>query len=207
MRIWHSPLSRAAETASIIAHDQPGAVQALADDRLTEIAQGDWEGQHMDVVKTRWANELAAWRSSPTLFNAPGGESLVDAAARVRAVLADIVAGFTEGQPAPAPDRPTVAYDPVPGYTTVSGKSDAPPEPWGLIVAHDGIFRLALITLLGVPLERFWSFPFNLASLTVVTLHSSVAALRAHNLSDHLEPLADEARSAQESRGERRGAL
>jgi hypothetical protein len=58
-----------------------------------------------------------------------------------------------------------------------------------------------------VPLERFWSFPFNLASITVVTLHSGVAALRAHNLSDHLEPLAHEDRSAQESRGERRGAL
>jgi broad specificity phosphatase PhoE len=207
IRVWHSPLSRAAETASTIADRQPGVVQAQADDRLTEIAQGDWEGQHMDIVKTRWANELAAWRSTPTLFNAPGGESLVDAAARVRAALADIVAAFMEGQPAPTTDRPAVPYDPVPGYTTVAGTSDAAPEPWGLIVAHDGIFRLTLITLLGVPLERFWSFPFNLASLTVVTLHSGVAALRAHNLSDHLEPLADEARSAQESRGERRGAL
>jgi broad specificity phosphatase PhoE len=207
LRVWHSPLSRAAETAAIIADHQPGAVQADADDRLTEIAQGDWEGQPMAVVKTRWANELAAWRTTPTLHHAPGGESLIDAAARVRAALADIVAGFTEGQAASAGDGLALAYDPVPGYTTVAANSDAPPEPWGLIVAHDGIFRLTLITLLGLPLERFWSFPFNLASITVVTLHGGVAGLRAHNLSDHLEPLADEDRSAQESRGERRGAL
>ena len=83
-RIWHSPLSRAAETASTIAEHQPGVVQAQPDDRLTEIAQGDWEGQPMAVVKTRWANELAAWRSTPTLHHAPGGESLADAAAAGR---------------------------------------------------------------------------------------------------------------------------
>ena len=177
------------------------------DDRLTEIAQGEWEGQPMQVVRTRWANELAAWRSTPTLSHAPGGESLVDAVARVRAALSNVVAELAAGQTAAGGDGRPAAYDPVPGYTTVAKTSDTPAEPWGVIVAHDGIFRLTLITLLRVPLERFWSFPFNLASITVVTLHSGVAALRAHNLSDHLEPLAHEDRSAQESRGERRGAL
>jgi broad specificity phosphatase PhoE len=206
--IWHSPLSRAAETASIIADDQPGAVRRQPDVRLTEIAQGDWEGQPMAVVKTRWAHELAAWRTTPTLHHAPGGESLVDAAARVRAALSDIVTGLASGQASIGGDGlRALAFDPVPGYGTAARKSDAPTEPWGLIVAHDGIFRLTLISLLGVPLERFWSFPFNLASITVVTLHGGVAALRAHNLSEHLEPLANEDRSAQESRGERRGAL
>jgi broad specificity phosphatase PhoE len=76
-----------------------------------------------------------------------------------------------------------------------------------VLVAHDGIFRLVLIALMGLPLERFWSFPFNLASITVVAVHGGAAALRAHNLSDHLAPLAAEDRAAAEARGERRGAL
>jgi probable phosphoglycerate mutase len=205
--VWHSPLSRAAETASIIAEQQRASIPLHAEDRLTEIAQGEWEGLPLAEVRTRWANELAAWRRTPALSHAPGGESLVDAAERVGEALVDIAAQLALGQPPSTGDGRAVAYDPVPGYAKVEGTTNAPPEPWGLIVAHDGIFRLTLIKLLGVPLERFWSFPFNLASVTVVTLHSGVAALRAHNLSDHLEPLADEDRSAQESRGERRGAL
>ena len=76
-----------------------------------------------------------------------------------------------------------------------------------MLVAHDGIFRLALMLLLDVPLERFWSFPFNLCAITVVALHEGVPALRAHNLSEHLAPIAIEARAAAEARGDRRGAL
>jgi broad specificity phosphatase PhoE len=97
-------------------------------------------------------------------------------------------------------------YDPVPGYVTARA-ADAPAEPWAVLAAHDGIFRLVLINLLGLPLGRFWSFPFNLAAITVVTLHAGAATLRAHNLADHLAPLAEEERAAQESRGDRRGAL
>ena len=98
-------------------------------------------------------------------------------------------------------------FDPVPGYERAATTADVPPEPWAPLIAHDGIFRLSLISLLGLPLERFWSFPFTLASITVVTLHNGVAALRAHNLSEHLAPLAVQERAAEEARGDRRGAL
>jgi broad specificity phosphatase PhoE len=74
-------------------------------------------------------------------------------------------------------------------------------------VAHDGIFRLLLLALLDVPVERFWSFPFNLCAISVVAVSNRVATLRAHNLSEHLAPLADEERAAAEARGDRRGAL
>jgi broad specificity phosphatase PhoE len=43
--------------------------------------------------------------------------------------------------------------------------------------------------LLGVPLERFWAFPFGLCSITIVELRNGIARLRAHNLSDHLDGL------------------
>ncbi len=197
--VWHSPLSRAAETARRIVEAQPSTVPAHALDELTEIAQGEWEGAPHAEVRTRWAAELAAWRRSPETSHAPGGEPLVQASARVAAAMAQIGSNLWQG---PAANE----YDPVPGYRA-AGSSDARAEPWAVLVAHDGIFRLALLHLLGLPLGRFWSFPFSLCSITVVTLHEGVPALRAHNLSEHLAPLAVEERAAAEARGDRRGAL
>ena len=48
-------------------------------------------------------------------------------------------------------------------------------EPWALLVAHDGIFRLLLITLFGLPLEHFWSFPFNLCAISVMGIRDGVS--------------------------------
>ncbi|MEO6351132.1 MAG: histidine phosphatase family protein [Candidatus Limnocylindrales bacterium] len=217
--IWHSPLQRAADTALEVAaqlsHEDGSPVDISLSPGLTEIAQGDWEGRPHTEVKSRWAHELAAWRRTPAQAHAPGGEPLVKAAGRVGNALAEIVSALAVASPgydaAPSSDEAgdlaSLRYDPVPGYPSSRAGSDLPPEPWAVVVAHDGIFRLALMNLLGVPLERFWSFPFNLASITVVSIHEGVAALRAHNLSDHLEPVAVAERAAQESRGERRGAL
>jgi len=200
-RIWHSPLRRAAETARIVAGQQPTGVPLTPSAQLTEIAQGEWEGVLLADVRANWPQELEAWRVTPARAHAPGGEPLIEAAGRVRAGLAEMAASLPARMSAPG------SYDPVPGYSSVAPVEGSPAEPWALLVAHDGIFRLALINLLSLPLERFWSFPFNLASISVVTLHSGVAALRAHNLSDHLAPLAEEDRAAQEARGDRRGAL
>jgi broad specificity phosphatase PhoE len=200
-------LSRAASTAELIADAQPGPVPLRPIDGLTEIAQGDWEGQLLATVRERWPDELAAWRSTPTISNAPGGETLLDACERVRQALSDIAASLANTSLPAQAGNIVAPFDPVPGYEKASATAGLPPEPWASVVAHDGIFRLCLINLIGLPLERFWSFPFNLAAITVVTLHHGVAALRAHNLSEHLAPLAVEDRAAQEARGDRRGAL
>lgn len=213
--VWHSPLQRAAETARIIAARQSTPVELYPNHGLTEIAQGDWEGEHQSEVQSRWPNELAAWRRTPARAHAPGGEPLADAADRVRQGLGEIIvalapisnAGARTTSSDEAADKSPAGYHPVPGYPAAVPRGDVSPEPWALLVAHDGIFRLVLITLLGVPLERFWSFPFNLAAITVVALHEGVAALRAHNVTDHLEPLEAGERAALEARGERRGAL
>lgn len=207
--IWHSPLQRAAETARRIAAAQPSTVAAHATAALSEIAQGEWEGQPLEIVRTRWSAELAAWRHSPTTHHAPGGEPLAEAAARVRSGLDEIVAGLArhgDGADREADAVGEPRYDPVPGYPSVGGQSVLA-DPWAIVVAHDGIFRLVLMTMLDVPLERFWSFPFNLCAITVVAMRSGVSTLRAHNLSEHLAPLAQEARAAAEARGDRRGAL
>ena len=211
--IWHSPLSRAAETAREIARAQSAGVALSPTEGLTEIAQGEWEGLPHADVRDRWGPELAAWRRSPVTDHAPGGESLPDAARRVVGALRQVVDGLrnvsgAEMQPTPdaAADTASLRNDPVPGYPSTA-PAEHSDEPWAVLVAHDGIFRLALMTLLEVPLGRFWSFPFNLCAISVVAINDGVPVLRAHNLSEHLAPLATEPRAAEEARGDRRGAL
>lgn len=210
--IWHSPLQRAATTARHICAAQPVAVPLHVTAELTELAQGRWEGLLLAEVRERWPAELDAWRRRPDQTHAPGGEPLLDAAERVARGLSAIVEALAAAGPTgdPTSDRAgaiaSLDRSPVPGYP-LSLPADTAAEPWAVLVAHDGIFRLALLTLLGMPLARFWSVPFNLCAITVVGLHGGIATLRAHNLSEHLAPLAVEARAAEEARGERRGAL
>ena len=62
---------------------------------------------------------------------------------------------------------------------------------WSLLVGHDGVFKVVLLALLDLPLERFWSFAFGLTGITIVGIHDGVVVLQAHNLLDHLAPLQD----------------
>jgi broad specificity phosphatase PhoE len=217
--VWHSPLRRAADTARVIATAQPGQAPLHATAELTEIAQGAWEGVLAADVRERWPAELAAWRRAPTRHHAPDGEPVLEAAARVRRALAAIASdllpavaiaapvGGSAGAADAAAALASLRDEPVPGYPTPAAPAGRPAEPWAVVVAHDGIFRLALMALLQLPYERFWSFPFNLCAISVVTLNNGVATLRAHNLAEHLAPLAEEERAAAEARGDRRGAL
>jgi probable phosphoglycerate mutase len=92
-RIIASPLSRAAETARILARGRPVANDA----RLVEISYGEWEGQHgADLLadpNSGYVNvEDGGWHRRP-----PGGESHWEAWERVQPALAEIAA-----DPAPA---------------------------------------------------------------------------------------------------------
>lgn len=174
--IWHSPLRRAAATGAAIAAARDGAVPLLADERLVELAQGEWEGLTHAEVMARFGDELAGWRVDPVRHHAPGGESVPDAARRVRAALEPILEALSGGEE-------TEGADPVPGYG-----SAARPGRWAIVVAHDGVLRLLLLTLLDVPLERYWAFPFELCAVSVVELRGTGNRLRAHNLAEHLAP-------------------
>lgn len=200
LAIWHSPLERAAGTAGAIAeargHDAP--LVALED--LAELAQGDWEGLTHDQVRERFPNELAAWRSDPLRHHAPGGEPLVAARARARAAADGILRALAGARgmwetSAPGPAEPVLGYE-RPGRAATRYGSATPVPPtsadpvWALVVAHDGILRLLMLDLLGVPLERYWSFPFALASVTVIDIRDGLTRLRAHNLDEHIAALA-----------------
>ena len=209
--IVHSPLGRAAETAAAApgraaagstASGRPGPSAGPGSRSRSPRATG--RGSIATEVVGRYPAELEAWRLRPAEANAPGGESLIDAA--------DRGSGLTpRGRDRRRSPRPCPARDPigtsVGGYPAGHG-SDAP---WALLVGHDGIFKVALLALLGLPLDRFWAFPWGLTGISVVEIVAGRAVLRAHNLTDHLGPLqadraAEPSTSAAEVRSEAEAA-
>ena len=94
-RIIASPLTRAAETAQILARGRPATDPVAHDPRLVEISFGDWEGLHgADLLadpNSGYVNvEDWGWHR-----RAPAGESPWDVWERVQPALAEIAAGAT----------------------------------------------------------------------------------------------------------------
>ena len=187
LEIVHSPLLRAARTAALaadaiaVARGSRPAVRAEAG--FAEIGQGSWEGRHRLDIEANDAETLAAWRREPLTANAPGGERVLDAAVRARSALTTVIGNLATVADARSIDRGTRTI--VAGYPGAA----APEAPWSLLVGHDGIFKVVLLTLLDLPLERFWTFPFALCGLSVVELRGGRTILRAHNLTEHLAAL------------------
>ena len=194
--ILHSPLRRTTETAAAVGR----AFTAIGEHPpvrpepgLLEIGQGEWEGLTRAVIGERYATELAAWRREPLASWAPGGESVVEVADRVRPALRATLAGLADGRANGGAKGPPADRSPVEGYRA-GGPTD---QPWTILVGHDGVFKVVLLVLFELPLDRFWSFPFALAGLTIVELRDGRPSLRAHNLTAHLAPLADADRAAE----------
>ncbi len=167
--IWHSPLERAAATARAVAELIAPGQKLQASEALYELGQGDWEGLTHADVGVRWPVELAAWREDPLTHQAPNGERLRDGAERVAAAMRTILTGLS--------------HDPEREGATLGAAS---PAPWAVVISHDGILRLALLQLLRVPIDHFWSFPFPLAGISVLDIADGRARLRCHGLTDHL---------------------
>ncbi len=86
--IYSSPRSRALETAQII-----GAAlgQALhEDERLAEIAFGDFEGHTFAEVEARFPAAYQKWESGYRPYRVPAGESRLDVQRRMQAAWDDI---------------------------------------------------------------------------------------------------------------------
>ncbi len=86
--LYASDLLRARQTAAALgeALDLP----VRLDSRLREIAQGAWEGQLIQQIQQRgdWQQQ----RAGPAEFRPPGGETLVEVAARMKAALDEMAA-------------------------------------------------------------------------------------------------------------------
>lgn len=87
--IYSSPLSRALDTARIIAaHCQ---VEPITREALREIGHGRWDGLTREEVEARFGGEYASWDADPFTFAPSGGESGVAVLARALPVIRDIV--------------------------------------------------------------------------------------------------------------------
>ncbi len=190
LSIVHSPLARTRETAEAVVAGFVAAGRAAPPLRpepgLAEIAQGAWEGLFQWEVEERYPAEIAGWRRDPVGVHAPGGEALPDVDARVRVALGRILDDLAAAA-GPGPDGTPSYYDPHAG-------------PWAILVGHDGAFKVALLALLGLPLDRFWTFTQTTTGIAVVDIRNGRAILRAWNRTDHLAPL--ELQSAEATRAE-----
>lgn len=204
--IVHSPLARAAATAALIAR----AVSAgRGDDALTdpipvrhepgfiEIGQGEWEGLPATDVVARWGELLEHWRTDPLAAWAPGGEAIAEVEQRVRVALRELLDDLADAAPPSEGNRSQVL-----GYGDLA--SD---EPWSVVVGHDGVFKVALLTLLDLPLARFWILPFALCGITIVEIRNGRPRLRLHNATDHLSSVETEAERVAAEARRRAGAL
>ncbi|HET9344584.1 MAG TPA: histidine phosphatase family protein [Candidatus Limnocylindrales bacterium] len=206
LEIVHSPLARTATTAAEIASAMAGQdsfearVPVRPDPGFAEIGQGEWEGLHRDEIEARWGDVLATWRQRPLEAWAPGGEALPDVQARLRPGLERTLAALAseDGRRERIPDgRPHVA-----GYRTGPGDG-----PWSVVVGHDGVFKVLLLTLFDLPLERFWMWSFDLAGISVIEIRGGRPLVRAMNLVEHLAPVLDEEARAETDERRRAGAL
>jgi broad specificity phosphatase PhoE len=204
--IVHSPLARAAETAQLLARAVSGGrgedaidapIPLRPEPGFLEIGQGEWEGLPSAEVSERWGELLEAWRHDPLVAWAPGGESIPEVDVRVRAALRDLLL-----------DLATAATPTASGRSQVLGYGElASDEPWSIVVGHDGVFKVALLALLDLPLARFWVLPFALCGITVVEIRNGRPRLRLHNATDHLSTLETEAERASTERRRAAGAL
>ncbi len=213
--IVHSPLARTAQTAAavadaIAARGRP-APPLIAEPGLREIGQGTWEGRYQREVEAGWPVEIAGWRRDPVRHFAPGGESLVEVDRRVRSALAAVIDGLVSASDAQAAQAAGVesaargAAPPLAGSSAAGGSPtpgtpsfyDPHAGPWTLLVGHDGAFKIALLALLGLPLDRFWTFTQTTTGIAVLDIRNGRTVLRAWNRTEHLAPLEIEAGEAE----------
>ena len=203
LEIVHSPLARAAATAAAIAAACSGresfgaAVPVRPDDGFLEIGQGEWEGRTTTEIIERWGDELSAWRRDPVANWAPGGESISEVDRRVRPALGALLTRLAAGR-----DPGTLDRSQVLGYLGAR-----PDQGWSVVVAHDGVFKLALLALLDLPITRFWTFPFALCGISIVEIGGGRARLLSHNLTEHLAALESAQRREDDERRRASGAL
>jgi broad specificity phosphatase PhoE len=67
------------------------------DNRLTEIAQGPWEGLNHEEIRQRFPEIYRDWYERPDVVRFPGGESLGDVRNRALSALGDVFHAYPDG--------------------------------------------------------------------------------------------------------------
>ena len=142
-----------------------GRTPLQLDAGLLEISHGEWEGKLASEVEIAHAEMFGVWRSRPGRHS-PAGPGAE--------TLGDV-----ESRAWPVLER-------------VCGQLG--PDDTALIAAHDAVNRVLICRVLGLPLERIWSFRQAPAALNVLS-GPSLAELQVVRLNDaeHVAPLLREA--------------
>ena len=126
-RLISSPLGRARATAEALATGLPVEI----DDRWAEVDYGEFDGRPLGSVP---ADVWASWRSDPD-FRPPGGETLAEAGARVRAACGELFATEDDGARGAEPVVVVSHVSPIKAATC-----------WALGLGDQGAWRLYLAT-------------------------------------------------------------
>jgi probable phosphoglycerate mutase len=162
---YASPLSRAKNTAEAILAGRSATPLGL-EPGLLEISHGEWEGQLASDVEISHAEMFGVWRTSPGRHSPAGPKA---------ETLGDVEARAW----------PILA----------KACAELGPDDTALIAAHDAVNRVILCRVLGLPLERVWSFRQAPAALNVLA-GASLDTLQVVRLNDaeHVAPLLQEAK-------------
>jgi alpha-ribazole phosphatase len=94
-RIVSSPLSRCADFARELA--KRADIRLTIDDRLMEVAFGEWEGRQPEELIADDPDRLFDFKRDPVGLRPPGAESLLDFLRRVSAALDDAYGAYEGG--------------------------------------------------------------------------------------------------------------
>ena len=94
--VYASPLSRALETARIVARHC--GLEPVTREGLREIGHGHWEGRKREDVERDFSSEYAAWEADPFTFAPAGGESGLAVLARALPVIREVVTAHPGGR-------------------------------------------------------------------------------------------------------------
>ncbi|MCL0095029.1 alpha-ribazole phosphatase [Dehalococcoidia bacterium] len=154
--IYSSDLSRACETAEIIA-SMHGMVEICQSPLLREMNFGQCEGMTFDEIKERYpgiAGDPKAWRTRSPEVHLPDGESIAQLAARVARFAGKL--------------------------------KEHKPEETVLVVAHGGSLQVLICILLGISLEHWWQVRLSSASVTIMDISPEGATIVVLNDTCHL---------------------
>ncbi len=93
---YSSPLSRAADTASLLGGVSKSEIVLCPE--LTDINCGEWENIEVETVKKENPALFGNWLEKPAEFTFPGGESVASTAARAKFFLNKITATSISGE-------------------------------------------------------------------------------------------------------------
>lgn len=93
--IYSSPLQRARMLASELARSTGSPMQI--DERLTEMAQGAWEGLYLDEIQERYPDLYDQWYREPNRVRFPQGEELREVQGRAMSVLSGLYERYESG--------------------------------------------------------------------------------------------------------------